>query len=52
MLNAAPLQPLVVRRGLRIAQVAPLHEAVPPRQYGGTERVVAYLTDALREDTV
>src|SRR5690349_6031503 len=34
-------------QGLRIAQVAPLYEAVPPRLYGGTERVVAYLTDAL-----
>ncbi len=32
---------------MRIAQVAPLHEAVPPRLYGGTERVVAHLTDAL-----
>jgi glycosyltransferase involved in cell wall biosynthesis len=32
---------------LRIAQVAPLYEAVPPRLYGGTERVVAHLTDAL-----
>jgi hypothetical protein len=30
---------------VRIAQVAPLHEAVPPRFYGGTERVVSYLTD-------
>src|SRR4051812_21644487 len=35
------------RAPLRIAQVAPLHESVPPRLYGGTERVVAYLTDAL-----
>jgi glycosyltransferase involved in cell wall biosynthesis len=34
---------------MRIAQVAPLHESVPPRAYGGTERVVAYLTDALVE---
>jgi glycosyltransferase involved in cell wall biosynthesis len=34
---------------LRIAQVAPLYEATPPRMYGGTERVVAYLTDALVE---
>jgi glycosyltransferase involved in cell wall biosynthesis len=34
---------------MRIAQVAPLHEAVPPRLYGGTERVVAHLTDALVE---
>jgi glycosyltransferase involved in cell wall biosynthesis len=32
---------------LRIAQVAPLFESVPPRFYGGTERVVAYLADAL-----
>ncbi|MDB5427874.1 MAG: glycosyl transferase group 1 [Phenylobacterium sp.] len=32
---------------MRIAQVAPLYEAVPPRLYGGTERVVANLTDAL-----
>ncbi len=34
---------------MRIAQVAPLFEAVPPRQYGGTERVVSYLTEALVE---
>ncbi len=32
---------------LRIAQIAPLAESVPPRLYGGTERVVAHLTDAL-----
>ena len=32
---------------MKIAQVAPLYEAVPPRFYGGTERVVAHLTDAL-----
>jgi len=32
---------------MRIAQIAPLYEAVPPRLYGGTERIVAYLTDAL-----
>ena len=32
---------------MRIAQIAPLHEAVPPHLYGGTERVVSYLTDAL-----
>ncbi|KVE85619.1 MULTISPECIES: glycosyltransferase family 4 protein [Burkholderia cepacia complex] len=32
---------------MRIAQIAPLHEAVPPKLYGGTERVVSYLTDAL-----
>ncbi len=34
---------------MRIAQIAPLHEAVPPKLYGGTERVVSYLTDALVE---
>lgn len=32
---------------LRIAQIAPLWESVPPLQYGGTERVVSYLTEAL-----
>jgi glycosyltransferase involved in cell wall biosynthesis len=33
--------------GLRIAQVAPLYESVPPELYGGTERVVSYLTEEL-----
>lgn len=32
---------------MKIAQVAPLHESVPPRTYGGTERVVSYLTEEL-----
>ncbi|MBX9635649.1 MAG: glycosyltransferase family 4 protein, partial [Magnetospirillum sp.] len=32
---------------MRIAQVAPLNEAVPPKLYGGTERVVSYLTEEL-----
>jgi len=32
---------------LRIAQVAPLYESVPPKLYGGTERVVSYLSDEL-----
>src|SRR5262249_5859896 len=32
---------------MRIAQVAPLYESVPPKYYGGTERVVSYLTDEL-----
>ncbi|HJS44154.1 MAG TPA: glycosyltransferase, partial [Gemmatimonadales bacterium] len=36
-----------IGRTLRIAQVAPLCESVPPRLYGGTERVVSYLTDEL-----
>jgi glycosyltransferase involved in cell wall biosynthesis len=34
---------------MRIAQVAPLYESVPPKLYGGTERVVSYLTEALLE---
>jgi glycosyltransferase involved in cell wall biosynthesis len=32
---------------MRIAQVSPLAESVPPELYGGTERIVAYLTDEL-----
>lgn len=32
---------------MKIAQVSPLIEAVPPKLYGGTERIVAYLTDEL-----
>jgi hypothetical protein len=34
---------------MKIAQIAPLYEAVPPKLYGGTERIVAHLTDALVE---
>lgn len=34
-------------RKLRIAQVSPLFESVPPKQYGGTERIVSYLTEEL-----
>jgi len=34
---------------MKIAQISPLYEAVPPRLYGGTERVVAHLADALVE---
>jgi hypothetical protein len=29
---------------MKIAQIAPLMESVPPRLYGGTERIVSYLT--------
>jgi glycosyltransferase involved in cell wall biosynthesis len=32
---------------VKIAQIAPLAESVPPRLYGGTERVVSYLTEEL-----
>lgn len=32
---------------MKIAQVAPLYESVPPKCYGGTERIVSYLTESL-----
>jgi glycosyltransferase involved in cell wall biosynthesis len=32
---------------MKIAQIAPLMESIPPRLYGGTERVVSYLTEEL-----
>ena len=32
---------------MKIAQIAPLIESVPPRLYGGTERIVSYLTEEL-----
>lgn len=32
---------------MRIAQIAPLAESIPPRYYGGTERIVSYLTEEL-----
>ena len=34
-------------RPMKIAQIAPLYERVPPKLYGGTERVVFYLTEEL-----
>jgi hypothetical protein len=34
---------------MKIAQIAPLYEAAPPSLYGGTERIVAHLTNALVE---
>jgi glycosyltransferase involved in cell wall biosynthesis len=36
-----------LKNSMRIAQVAPLFESVPPRLYGGTERVVSILTEEL-----
>jgi glycosyltransferase involved in cell wall biosynthesis len=36
-----------LRHPLRIAQVTPLFESVPPKLYGGTERVISYLTEDL-----
>jgi hypothetical protein len=32
---------------MQIAQIAPLTEAIPPELYGGTERVISWLTDEL-----
>jgi glycosyltransferase involved in cell wall biosynthesis len=43
----APILKLSPGSAMRIAQVAPLYESVPPALYGGTERIVAYLTDEL-----
>lgn len=36
-----------LRVSMKIAQIAPLIESVPPRYYGGTERIVSYLTEEL-----
>src|ERR1700680_3165316 len=38
-----PLEP----HNMKIGQIAPLMESVPPRLYGGTERIVSYLTEEL-----
>jgi glycosyltransferase involved in cell wall biosynthesis len=43
----ARAQHLVSENIVRIAQIAPLVESVPPKLYGGTERIVSYLTDEL-----
>jgi glycosyltransferase involved in cell wall biosynthesis len=40
-------KPDVIATPLRIAMVAPLYESVPPQLYGGTERVVSFLTEEL-----
>ena len=43
---AAPLAiALHIRKVMRIAHVAPLYERVPPRLYGGTERIVSFLVE-------
>src|SRR5215475_648788 len=44
-LRSEPVPP--ERRNMKIAQIAPLMESVPPRLYGGSERIVSYLTDEL-----
>jgi glycosyltransferase involved in cell wall biosynthesis len=45
--GGAVASPSTTEHRLRIAQVAPLYEAVPPGAYGGTERVIATLCDGL-----
>ena len=35
------------RPNMKIAQIAPLTESVPPKLYGGTERIVSFLTEEL-----
>ena len=47
MTSGMPMSPSGARKLLRIAQVAPLYESVPPKLYGGTERIVAHLTNGL-----
>lgn len=47
MLARSQTIPANLRGSLRIAQVAPLYESVPPKYYGGTERIVSYLTEEL-----
>ena len=47
MTSGTTISALGARPVLRIAQVAPLYESVPPKLYGGTERIVAHLTNAL-----
>jgi glycosyltransferase involved in cell wall biosynthesis len=42
-----PPRAIGLERLMKIAQVAPLYESVPPKYYGGTERVVSYLTEEL-----
>jgi glycosyltransferase involved in cell wall biosynthesis len=47
MLSHSETKSRPLSKRLRIAQVAPLYESVPPRLYGGTERVVSWLTEEL-----
>jgi glycosyltransferase involved in cell wall biosynthesis len=41
------VEPVLLGEKMKIAQIAPLMESVPPRLYGGTERIVSYLTEEL-----
>lgn len=43
----SPMSPIRPMRKLRIAQIAPIWYSVPPKKYGGIERIVHYLTEGL-----
>src|ERR1700746_2928897 len=52
--DVGPTRPIAPRHAntklsfrMKIAHVSPLYESVPPKLYGGTERVVSYLTEEL-----
>ena len=45
--RSRPVPGLCWSKSMKIAQIAPLMESVPPRLYGGTERIVSYLTEEL-----
>ncbi|HEX4211671.1 MAG TPA: glycosyltransferase family 4 protein [Candidatus Binataceae bacterium] len=45
--NAGKVVSLPLANRLRIAQLAPLYERIPPKLYGGTERIVSYITEEL-----
>src|SRR5262245_8201274 len=45
--ESATLRSSIRTRPMKIAQIAPLTERVPPRLYGGSERIVSYLTEEL-----
>src|SRR3546814_3033253 len=49
-IRAGPIYALLagpMRLPMKIAQIAPLSESCPPKLYGGTERIVSYLTEEL-----
>ena len=45
--HSFPMREKWNQRRLRVAQLAPLYERIPPQLYGGTERVVSYITEEL-----
>jgi glycosyltransferase involved in cell wall biosynthesis len=47
MKTVRKVTPLPLANRLHIAQLAPLYERIPPRLYGGTERIVSYITEEL-----